>query len=225
MNWFKKLRIEVKFISAFILVSTVGLAVGITGIRNMANVNEMADQIYEKELLGLSYLKEANINLIYMARAEKNAILATTEQDRLGFVDRAKKSEVIYQDYLQRAKPLFYTERGKEGFAKVEKAWGEYITVHKQVLDLALTEKLSEKKASSDLSMGLARQKIEILDKVLTDLTREKEANAKGLSDASTHLYESSRTIMIILTIVGFFAGIGLGIVMTLSVTRPIKRI
>lgn len=225
MSWFKNLRVEVKFIAAFVLVAAIAGIVGTVGIRNMSIINAMTDVIYEKELLGLSYIKEANINLIYMARDEKNLVLSASDEHRKKYLESIKKFETMYKENMQKAKELFYTEKGREALAKVEKAWGEWNPVHRQVLELVMKEDMAQKRASSDLTMGLSREKINVLDDALTELTKLKEANAKSLSDESTQIYESSRIFMIILTVAGFFVGILLGVVLTLSITRPIKRI
>jgi methyl-accepting chemotaxis protein len=75
MKKFYDLKIGTKLITAFVIVSAITAIVGILGIKDMEMINSMADKMYEKDLLGLSYVKEANINLIYMVRDEKSIIL------------------------------------------------------------------------------------------------------------------------------------------------------
>lgn len=225
MKWFRDLRIEVKFIGAFVIVASISMAVGFIGIRNMSQIDEMADQIYTKELMGLSYVKEANIELINLARAEKNIILAPSDETRQAFIDQSNKNEMAYLQNLEKAKALFYTEKGKELFARVEKGFGEYNSVRKQVVELVKKEGLAEKKASTDLSMGLSREKINVLDGILSELTAAKEENAKRLADNTTETYQSARNFMLALSVLGFLVGLAFGIVLTLSVTQPLKRI
>jgi methyl-accepting chemotaxis protein len=225
MQWFKNLRIEVKFIGAFIVVASIAAVVGFIGIRNMATINGMADTIYERELLGISYIKQANIDLMYLQRNERNAIDAASEEERRKTVEHADTYLAKYLENIAKAKPLFHTEKGKELFGRVEKSWEEYNSVRKQVIDLALKENILQKSASRDLATGLGRQRENALDDALTELTRQKEGNAKLLSEEAAGTYVSSRTLMIVLSIAGFMAGILLGVLMTLSVTRPIKRI
>jgi len=225
MSWFKNLRIEVKFIGAFIVVASITIVVGFIGIRNMSIIDDMAGRMYHNELMGLSHIKQANIDLSYLARAEKNLILSPSEEDRRKSMEQSETSEGLYLENLQKAKPLFHTEKGKELFAKVEKASEEYKAVHKQLIDVVMKEDLTEKKASTELSMGVASQKIHALDDALMELTKQKETNAKHASEEAAAIYTSSRTFMIILSIAGFLAGIVLGVIMTLGITRPIKRI
>ena len=225
MSWFKSLRIEVKFVGAFMIVASIAAVVGFLGIRNMSIIDGLAGRMYHNELMGLSYIKQADIDLGYLVRAQKNLILSSSVEDRRKSMEQLKTREVEYLENLKKSKPLFITKKGKELFAQVEKAWEEYHPVHKQLIDIAMKEDLIEKKASTELSMGVARQKIHALDDALMKLTRQKEAKAKDASEEAAAIYASSRTLMIILSIAGFLAGIVLGVIMTLSITRPIKRI
>ena len=126
---------------------------------------------------------------------------------------------------MEQAKPLFHTEKETELFRNLEKAWEENKSVHKQVVDLAMKDDPAEKKASIDLSNGLGREKRHALDDIISELTRLKTDNARNASVESSRIYSSSRAFMIILSIAGLLVGIGLGTLMTLSITKPIKRI
>ncbi|MGD0401483.1 MAG: methyl-accepting chemotaxis protein [Syntrophobacteraceae bacterium] len=225
MKWFRNLRIEVKFIGAFAIVASIAVIVGFIGIRNMSSINDMADRIYERELLGISYIKQANIDLMYLQRNERNVIDAASEEERRKTVEHADAYLAKYLGNIEKARPLFHTEKGKELFGKVEKSWEAYNQVRKQVIDLALKENVLGKSASRDLATGLEREKENALDNALTELTTQKEGNAKLLSEEASSTYVSSRTLMIVLSIAGFMAGILLGVALTLSITRPIKRI
>ncbi len=225
MNWFCNLRIEVKFIGAFVIVASIAAVVGFIGIRDMSAINDLADKIYKKELLGLSHIKQANINMLFLVREEKNIILSSSEEDRQKFLEQSNQYEALVLKSLEEAKPLFDTEKGKELFRKLEKEWEEYKPVHKQVIDLAMKEDLAEKRAAIDLSNGLGRQKRHDLDNIISELTQLKRDDAREASVEGSQIYSSGRAFMIILSIAGFFVGIGLGTLMTLGVTRPIKRI
>ena len=82
MKWFDNLKIGNKLLAGFLIVSAITGLVGGMGIKNMKDIDDMLNTLYQNELLGLSYLKDANINLVYLHRAEKNAILSTTQHER-----------------------------------------------------------------------------------------------------------------------------------------------
>lgn len=71
----KNMKVGTRLIAGFLFVSILGAVVGGIGIRNMSVINDKASEMYQKELLGISYVKEANINLIYIGRAIRRASL------------------------------------------------------------------------------------------------------------------------------------------------------
>ena len=91
MNWFRNLRIEIKFIGAFVIVASIVAVVGFIGIRNMSVINDLTDKIYKEELLGMSHIKQANINLLFLIREEKNIMLASSDAERQKYLEQSNQ--------------------------------------------------------------------------------------------------------------------------------------
>src|SRR4051812_5359669 len=79
---FKNLRLGTRLVLAFATLIVASALVAAFGIRGLFQLNSMNDRLYEQELLGISYVKEANIDLIYAARARGHFALATSDADR-----------------------------------------------------------------------------------------------------------------------------------------------
>ncbi len=88
-------KIGTKVVGAFMFVALIGAGIGATGIVNMNKINDAAEVMYSKELLGISYIKEANINLLYIGRDIRNAILSPSEVGRQKARDSATKSVTL----------------------------------------------------------------------------------------------------------------------------------
>ncbi len=224
MKWFYDLKVGAKLILAFVAVCAITAFVGIMGVTNMATMNEAADRMYQKELLGLAYIKTANVKLIEIARAEKNVILSVNQEERQRYVDRENKLEGEFLENLKAAKSLFYTEKGKEAMAKIERAWEEYNKVRRNVLDVAVKEKLTDKKESINLSMGVAREKIDALEEAMGQATALKEENAKDESLQTAHTYSSSRALMIGLIAAGVALGMFFGFFISRLISVPLNK-
>ncbi len=225
MKWFYDLKIGKKLIIAFLVVSAITAFVGIMGIRNMGAINTLADDIYLNQVLGIAYVKEANIDLLFLVRAEKSLLLSSSEGQRQKYMEAAKKAEDMYKDNMEKAKPLFHTEIGKAGIARVEKAWEEYLGLHRQLVDLAKKEKLNENKASVEMSMGPLREKLDVLDDAFMYLTKHKEEDAKVASEETTRIYQSSRALMIALILGGVAVGIFFGLFISRIIKKPIQNL
>ena len=225
MKWFYDLKIGTKLITAFIVVGAITAIVGFMGISKMSKINDMGDAMYAKDLLGISYIKEANIDLVYVGRAEKNLLLATTAEQRTEYKANLDASKAKLNENIEKARPLLYTDKGKELITKFDQAWKERVDVLDKIVAMAMDEDLQKKRASVDLSFGLGREKSDIVDNLLTDLANLKDANAKATSDETSQIYQSSRLFMIALVIGGVILGLGLGIFISRIISKPLARV
>jgi methyl-accepting chemotaxis protein len=82
MKWFYDLKISAKLIGAFIFVGAITALVGCLGINSMGTIADMAASSYAKETLGISYLRQADTEVVEAARAEKNLLLASTPEEQ-----------------------------------------------------------------------------------------------------------------------------------------------
>jgi methyl-accepting chemotaxis protein len=218
MNLLNNLTISKKLMASFLVLAAITALVGFIGIKNMSKISDLADQMYLKELTGLSYIKEANIDLIDLDRATKNLMLSSSRADRELYSKRIVEYEKMYRDNLERARPLFTSEKGKATLAKLDKAWQEYEPVGKKVVTLAQSEDLAQNKASTALSNGEAREKIGVVDDTLTELSKIKEANSKKISDDTTKMYTDGRSYMLALIIGSVLFGIGVGVFLSRNI-------
>ena len=222
MKWFKNLKIGSKIIFGFLVVSVITGVIGGIGIKNMKDIDDMLNTLYQNELIGLSNLKDANINLIYLHRAEKNAILSETMQERLQYLEDVKKYDTKINEHFNIAAPLLSSDEGKELVIKFTKAWDDYKVIHRQIVGLLEKENLATTRDSAVLSMGLGREKIIIVDNILDQLNEIKEKNAEDYMNSSTKLYESARRIMIILIILGVISGVIIGLYISAIIKKPL---
>jgi methyl-accepting chemotaxis protein len=224
MQWFNNLTVGTKLISGFIIVCAITAIVGVIGIKNMGTISDKADTLYEKELLGLSHIKQANLNLLYVVRAEKNYLLSTSEEQRTKYLSNLNKYKGQLAEEMKSAKPLFQSEKGKELFAKLEKANEEWAKVQQKVVELGGKEKLNDNKESVALSFGEAREKLNVMDQLVTELSNVKESRAKESASEGDRIYKSSLTLMLVLIVGGVVLGLTLGIVISRMISIPLRR-
>lgn len=224
MKWFINLKVGTKLITGFLIVCAITVIVGYIGIRNMGIINEKADRLYDTELLGVSHIKEANINLLYMARAEKNFLLSMTDEQRNLNRGNLSKYKTTYLEEIKTAKALFVSDKGKAVIAKLEQANEEWFKVQARIMDMGAREKLNENKESIVLSFGEGREKANVVDDMMTELANLKGARAKEASDETTQIYKSSITLMIGLVVGGLIIGLSLGIFISRMISLPLRR-
>ena len=222
------MKIGVRLIAGFVLVAAISAVVGLIGISNASKINDMADNMYARELQGLSYIKEANIDLIYQARAIRNYLLAQSlpSVDPAPYLDALMKARELTRANLDKARPLFYTEAGKQKFADLEASYKVYQEAQDKTIAMAKQEQAAglrqQERKSAEYALKDVRVIVDKVDDAMTELSRMKEANAKDASDQTTVLYTTSRTFMISAIVAGVLVGIALGYAISRSVTRPL---
>ncbi len=221
---FSNIKIGVRLLVGFILVAAISIVVGGIGINSANKINDMADAMYQQDLLGISLIKEANINLIYIGRARANYLLATTQEERAAHLASIAKSSTAVKDLVAKSKPLFFAPRAKEIFTTFDKNWEDYQRDLQQVLTLAGAEPLQQRSEGLTKALAESRTKADAIDDQMTELTVIKESRAKDTAAATTALYENSRTLMLAAMAIGVLLGIALGVIISRSVTIPLNK-
>jgi methyl-accepting chemotaxis protein len=221
---FANMKIGVRLIGGFMLVAAISIVVGAIGISSAGKINELADALYTEDLLGLSYLKEANINLIYIGRARANLVLSTTEQDRQLRLASIAKSNAALTELLAKTKALIITPDAKAIFDKIEMNVLTYQQQMLALLALEAGEKLQPHSTALMTAVQQVREKENAIDDLMTELSRLKEVRAQAAAATTTGMYEQSRSLMLAAIAVAVLLGSALGFFISRSVTKPLAR-
>jgi len=222
MKWFYDMKIGARLIGAFILVGAITAVIGFLGIRGMGKIADLAAVSYAQETVAIAYLKQVEVDLIHMARAEKNLLLANSPEEREKYKNAIQTYKAKVDEGLEKSRPLIHTDKGKELLASFDLTWRARQEVVEQIVALAAKDQLNQKRDSVELSFGLGRQKADAAEDLLTQLVTVKEETAKNAAATSEQTYQSSRTFMIILTLGGVLTGLALGIIISRSVSKPL---
>jgi methyl-accepting chemotaxis protein len=219
----KNIKIGIKLIGAFLLISIITGVVGFIGISNMSKLNDAADNLYQKELLGLSIVKEANINLVSIGRALNGSILSITENGRVRYLEEIKVEAALLRENMGHASEFFTSAEEIQSLRRFDQLMPTYESSLKQARALIRLENLFGSKMKSvafiraDLR-GISNE----LDDLLSELADEKERQAAEVSSATGMLYDNSRNIMLILSIGAVIFCVLLGYLFARAITLPL---
>jgi len=225
MSWYYDMKIGSKLMIAFIVVGAITALIGYMGIRSLGQLADLAADSYAKETLGIAYFKQANVELVHVDRSQKNLLLSNTAEERNLYKGRIVEFSKDFSDALDKARPLVHTDKSKELLTKLDQGWKEYLDLNNQIVEMAEKEQPTQKRASVELSLGPGRTKSLAVEAVLTQLVEIKEDNAKKSADAADATYRSSRTFMLILVVGGVLLGLGLGVFISRSISKPLAQL
>lgn len=225
MQWFINLKISAKLIVSFVILSCLTAFVGFRGIVNMTLINDMLNELYEYETKGISYIKEANVSLIYFGRAQNNLLLAATDQERREYEEQMEKYEKLLMQNIDKAKPLLQSDKGRELLARFDSEWKDYRYAVNELLDIVNNKDGNTNTKALETAKSLAREESDVIDSTLSQLARLKEQNGQEYYDRSDQVYDKARAIMIALVLGAVALGIGFGFIISKMISKPILKI
>ena len=222
MNFFVNARMGTRLIVGFGFVALLSVVVGGIGWFNMNQLNDANKTLYQQDLLGLSHTKEANIDLIYVSRAIRNAMLASTEAQRtLALTDVTTKLAAVKSN-LDKARPAYHSDQGRATLAKIDARWASYQKVLDATLALIVAEPLGQPRASVAMLFSAYRGEVQVIDDLMTEATEIKVANAHAANLANQATFEFSTWVMVGSVVAALSLGVLLGRLMAGSVTRQL---
>jgi methyl-accepting chemotaxis protein len=217
-------KIGTRLVAAFVIVAALSAVVGVVGLQNTREMNDLAMQMYNRELLGVSYIKEANTNVIEIGRARANFLLAATPEERETHLASIKRSSAAARENFDQARTRFVTERARTLFAQIDGVWEEYQRDMSRALAVAAAEPLQSRPPELVRLLDSVRQRANSMDSAIGELEQMKRNNAKTAIEQTESIYENSRTMMIAIIAVALLAGVGLGLLISRSISRPIRQ-
>ena len=216
------MTVRTRLLAGFLIVALIGAIVAGIGIFNMSRMHEQAERAYASDLLGISATKEANINLIYIGRSMRNAMLSSDAADKAKYLDAVGSARKTLQQHLDAARPLFRTVLARQLFGEIDNALAQYDTGRTELAKMIADETPEGKAAAVAFAFGPLAQKAGLVDDKLTALGMNKEKAAAASAAEAGRMYADSRTLMVALVIVSLVAGIGIGLGITRSLTRQL---
>lgn len=219
---FRSFRLGARLLIAFASLIVLGAVAAGFGIYGLQRLNDANDSLYERELQGISFIKESNVNLIYAARARGQFALASSDEERQAARQSFKTAVDDMRTWLEKARPLFYTPAGREQLNKLDALIKTWLPAAEAYFVAAASQAL----ASADpelVKLDLAvRQSNKLVDEQLTLLSRYKEENGEQAAKEGTALYTNVSVVLVVLTLVSAITGVVVGTLMTRGITRAL---
>jgi len=218
MSWIRDLSTKMKLSLSFGLMTILIAFVGFEGVRGMAGLQQNLVGLYEQDAMGVTHLKQANVDVV----STQNAVRAALLEDQPSAVGRwqaeARKHEKsfrqefdLYRKTLRRADDVSQAN-------DIEKLFAELREAQDTLFDLV-------KAASASQARGMWANLdplMETLNTTLANLSERRVAAMRLTADATWTSYTSRRTVVISVVVITVVAAIGLGIIIARAIARPL---
>jgi methyl-accepting chemotaxis protein len=216
-----RLTIGTKLLTGFASVLVLMAIIGIFSILKLGEFSAMLGDMYLNQTMGISTVKEANVQLIYRGRAEKNLILASDPAE----IDQHARAVVKYAggftEQMEKFKPLIYGEQGQQDFRRYQELWAEFQPIQERILAHA---RRNEDVQAIDVA-AKGRAIVNELDELMNGFVQRREAGAKEQSESATVAYEQARLLTIGLLLVALAFGLGIALFLSRQISTGIQAV
>ncbi len=218
MRWFKNLKTVAKLILAFALMAVLTGVVGYKGVAAAGDIDTMLEKLYDKELMGISAIQNANVIRLQIAYSVRYA---------MGVKDKAKKQELSasvtkgFGDLDEALVPIdktLETDEGKALLARIRETLPHYKKMCEESMALTLEGKDDE--AAETLRSG--QSLVEGLPAEFRALVEAKEKAGKKAYDDSAALYARTRSMLFTIIGVGILFCMGIGYFIAQLIAQPL---
>jgi len=224
MQWFNQLRVTTKLVVGFLVVSLIGVVMGLLGVVNMGRMADWTGKIYNDDLQALKAVQSGNISLLYGSRAQIALLSASTMGERAAEKDQIEKSLGMLDESMKRARQAFIQP---EGLALVKQydallpayreRLGKYVAlVGKQPLDTSQFESQVFSESADLIKESRA------LEDLMAKMVKRRDDRALANMEEARGVYEGTRLWMLGLVLGGLAVSVLLGAFLARTLSRQL---
>lgn len=225
MSILRDTRLSHRLLMAFVACALITLAVGLTGRSGIGMLSNNLDHIVSDNLVSIYKASNARANSVAHYRDLHRALLLTyMKADPAGYgeavasmKDNQAEVEQLFKEYLQ-------TPQGDDervASTQFEKAWPVYIQHTNQVIARVDAGDLNGATQVFEQQVGQAYKTVNDALKVI--VASNNRQSGEAAQAAKSDSFRADVTLLCGV-VIAFLAAIGLGLVITRSITRPLAQ-
>jgi methyl-accepting chemotaxis protein len=216
----KKMKLSVKLIAAFLCVALIAAFIGIVGIYyvNKIQVADMA--LYEKKAVPALAAGSIGSDAETSSALVKEYVTGTQEQRKV-ILPRFQETAQITDDNMKKIEAALDSDQAKKMFAGLKESLGVYRKAGNETISNIDAGNFAAAMVLQKDDEATAKR----LKEAANNLTKYMIAEAKKAAEENKSMARISMAIASVMSLIGVLVAAGLGIFLTLMITRPINRI
>ncbi|MBX4268016.1 methyl-accepting chemotaxis protein [Clostridium estertheticum] len=221
MRFVKNLKIIQKLLLAFIIVALFMFIIGFIGMNNAQKMNKNITNMYNSDLIGIkdstnikSNLLEIKADILLIANPKHKSDLQKNKDDIAAL---QTKNDALIEEY----KKSTTTELDGEQLRELEKSLEGYRITREGVVKQVDQGKYDKVDA---LFVGVTKSRVDLFT-VLEKILKTNMDDAKDDYEASQVAFSKSVAQTMAIIVIGLFMAIALGLLISISISRHIKKV
>jgi methyl-accepting chemotaxis protein len=213
-------KLGVKLIGGFLLCVALAAVIGVVGITSVGNMNKIIDEMYEENVLGVSYSKELNLHHLYIDRAMRSMVIFDDPADLERHWGVLQRHEALFTDFLDSMQRVASTPEEDNFVRDAREQYKDYMKHVNTVVTLARETEATLPKELLD-GVVASRLSAEELNKSLSGLTGVNNRIAQEALADSDVAYKRITTMLVTMLIISLILGLAIGTHLTYTISKP----
>ncbi len=220
MNWYKNARNTTKLMVAFGFMMALIAFVGYEGLSAAAKMKSSLDDLYQRDLVGVSAAKQAYSRLVEVGRDQRQMVIENNAATAKQSHEKIEQYLTDFDQQLATAESTVASAEGKVLLARVREALPEYRGL--------LAEQI--RKAEADDQKGAAallprnKAAADAVRQPLEEFVELKQRLAKQGWDDAVSLFDRTRSVLLSIIGAAVIASFLLAVFISRLISRPLAR-
>jgi methyl-accepting chemotaxis protein len=218
----RRIPIAVKLLGSAGLLVALMVVLSVLAVSALSNTADQSAHDYDHTTEPLASLGLARATANDTRALVIASILETTDAARLEQVAAVKKDETVIQQELAKVKAMLDTDATEQDYTTLETDWEAYKIKRDRALDLAgsATQKVAWAYENDTATPAFAKVEKDFADLFDSEVSLA-ATGAKQVHDT----YRSSRTLMIVMTLIAAIVGFGIAAMISTGIRRNVKQV
>jgi len=214
----KNIKMGPKLITSYMLIAFMTLGTCIFLLGELSEVNDGTTELYEEAVLSIINLLNSERIIQELRIENRNALQAETPEER-SVIQRRKDSLVTeMRNVYAKEEKITLTDEAKDIAANVKR----YLDEYSERFDVYIDDLNHGAERVIPQELTASREMVSKYDEQFTLLKEKKAAN---INSVSNNVYGNARKISIAIMVVMIIISIGIGFIMTFSITGPLNKV
>jgi methyl-accepting chemotaxis protein len=222
MNWFRNLRTGVKVISVIWLMAVFLGIVGFTGFYFNSRANVRINELYNKNLLSVQYLKEAMKQARIVEGLVYRIILAptTNAQELSSWTSDLENSLANFDKEIAKYEKSTLDKHEKDITTRLKIEAGNYKESSKNALKVA--KNYTDKDTAYSYYISTALPQLDKSNQLLQELITYNEEKARNAINQSSIDYKFSTNFIVIMSIMAVLIAVLIAFIVSNIIAKPL---
>jgi len=218
------IKIGPKLIASFLLIAALTVFIGMYLLNSLLEVDDNADDMYEKGVIPLGFLvetadlaQEIRVQTMYWR-------ISKTDENRAKALQSVNETQLALKEYISKQRNLVITEEGRRKLDILQVAIDKYVGEVQNYMRNTTTRCPLSGTTTVDYPPAVLESGTQ-MRKALNDAIGSKTSSVAELAEENSVRAHGSEHFAKITLVVVLIFSIGLGIFLTLSITRPLNTV